>query len=260
MSVDYKLKREPEEVYDFRPHNHHRERWNFVGSAEAEVIMRQMQYLEFHGWLIENLKVCPGYAKKHKWEKLFGPHAEGFHRTDIILLGGVSEYALFSVLKREHLRTDRPTHKSLQKAFGRITQKTLQISKGVFYKDGQLGTLAWQGEKKLQKLDDRMVKAKDLIEAGCAIGIYDESFREELQSLNDQRNSIHLASHWQKEMEKEETEVLLHVGPKERQAAMNTVETLWEVLKAHNEMAKSTPPAASSFFGGFPQIVESAKK
>jgi hypothetical protein len=76
----------PQTRYHFRSNASYRGPWDFLPNERAKVIAEQLTYLEFHEWLMNNLR----HAREHEprngeWLPLGLTVAEGFYKTDLRL-------------------------------------------------------------------------------------------------------------------------------------------------------------------------------
>ena len=74
----------PQTRYHFRSNASYRGPWDFLPNERAKVIAEQLTYLEFHEWLMNNLR----HAREHEprngeWLPLGLTVAEGFYKTDL---------------------------------------------------------------------------------------------------------------------------------------------------------------------------------
>jgi hypothetical protein len=185
----------PETRYDFRPNANYRHPWNFLPNERAKVIAEHLTYLEFHEWLMDNLR----HATQHDpepsdWSQLVSSVAEGFFKTDVLLYASICEAALYTVLDLVHSHEGARAHQAVKDCFRTIKDCFHKISKYEASMNIQ-GNVT--GELCLRLSREEPVsepKFTSLIRAGKAIGIYDANFEQRLDRLRNERNTIHLAN------------------------------------------------------------------
>src|SRR5882724_1812875 len=90
----------PHTRYTFRPNQSYRDEWDFLPSSRAKVIATQLTYLDFHEWLMNNLRHAgEREPDEGAWSPLGLSVAEGFYKTDVLLYASICEAALFAVLR-----------------------------------------------------------------------------------------------------------------------------------------------------------------
>lgn len=214
----------PEKRYTFRSNASYREPWAFLPNQRAKVIAEQLTYLDFHEWLMENLRhATPLEPDEDDWSSLVFSVAEGFYKTDVLLYASICEAALFSVLHSVFAYEADSVHQAVRDCFRRVEDRfhkitgheiSLKLPTNVV--TGQLGV----GFTHETTVSDSEVKFASLIRAGEAIGIYDAAFRRRLDILRDERNTIHLA----KQIERHNQ--LRAFNPSDRARAKTTTEDL----------------------------------
>ncbi len=187
----------PEKRYNFRSNASYRQTWAFLPTQRAKAIAEQLTYLDFHEWLMENLRhASPIDPDEHDWSSLVFSVAEGFYKTDVLLYASICEAALFSVLHSVFAYDADSAHQVVRDCFRRVEDRFHKIT-------AHSASLSLPGNVVTGNLcvrfthestiSDSEVKFASLIRAGEAIGIYDAAFRRRVDTLREDRNTIHLA-------------------------------------------------------------------
>ena len=88
----------PQTRYDFLSNAHYRLPWNFLPSERAKVIAEHLTYLEFHEWLMDNLRHATQLdPEPPDWSPLGLSVAEGFFKTDVLLYASICEAAIYTL-------------------------------------------------------------------------------------------------------------------------------------------------------------------
>jgi len=76
------------------------QKWDFLPRSRAKVIAEQLTYLDFHEWLMNNLRhSSEPQPNAAAWSSLGLTVAEGFYKTDVVLYASICEVALYAVLR-----------------------------------------------------------------------------------------------------------------------------------------------------------------
>lgn len=224
----------PEQSYDFQPNAHFREPWKFLPHNDrSRIIGEQLTYLAFHEWLMTNLKHKT--LKTAKGSELISSVAEGFYKTDVLLLASICEAAPYSVLHSLFETSGSTAHVDVKRCFEKSEPKVHILHKPPI--ETTVGTntqkatiaLTWTQTKLLA---DSEVQFLSLIKAGKSAGIYDASLRKRLDEIRDDRNAIHLANHI-KRKDKRST-----FNASDRDVAKQTTEDLRSALEAYVKKEK----------------------
>src|SRR5437773_7148891 len=115
--------------YNFRSNESYRERWNFLPRARAKVIAEQLTYLDFHEWLMNNLRHATEHEPENgQWLSLGLTVAEGFYKTDVLLYASICEAALHAVLGAVYSKDRARAHQAVKDCFCRIEDRFHTIS------------------------------------------------------------------------------------------------------------------------------------
>ncbi len=187
----------PETRYNFRSNASYREPWNFLPNARAKVIAEQLTYLDFHEWLMDNVRHASQLEPEDaQWSELVFNVAEGFYKTDVLLYASICEAALHSVLRDVYWADEAGCHQTVKDCFRRVEDRFHRISShktSIAIPANPLsGQLCLRFSHEVT-LGDAEIKFASLIRAGEAIGIYSNALRRRLDTLRDDRNAIHLA-------------------------------------------------------------------
>jgi hypothetical protein len=190
----------PHSQYEFRTNASYRKEWNWLPDQQrSDIIATQLTYLDFHGWLKENLKhSAESNPTLHQWNELVFDIDEGFHRTDILLFASICEAALHAVLYHYYQRDAVNAHNALKRCYEKREEVFLALNVSEFEMVGAStptsGTLGLR-KTNVTPLSDSEIKFVNLIRAGEEIGVFGNSLRLRLDALRDDRNTIHLAQH-----------------------------------------------------------------
>ncbi len=220
----------PSKRYNFRTNATYRTPWNFLPDDRAKVIGEQLTYLDFHEWLMDNLRHSDSTnPEADQWSRLVFNIAEGFFKTDVLLYASICEAALFSILHDVFNDDGDSAHDCVKECFQRVEDRFHKLNSCEI----SLTTPARRvkGELCLRftqetAISDSEVKFASLIKAGEAIRIYDAGLRRRLDTLRDDRNAIHLAKQIQRNSQ------LRPFRESDRARAKQTTEELRVVLKA----------------------------
>lgn len=192
----------PQSEYEFRTNASYRAEWNWLPDQQrCNIIATQLTYLDFHGWLKENLKHSAELIPTHyQWNDLVFDVDEGFHRTDILLFASICEAALHAVLSHYYQRDAVNAHNALKRCYEKREEVFVTLNVSEFEIVG--GTTPISGTLGLRKtnitpVSDTEIKFVHLIRAGEEIGVFGNPLRLRLDALREDRNTIHLAKHLQ---------------------------------------------------------------
>ena len=187
----------PSNRYKFRTNAAYRALWVFLPRPRAKIIAEQLTYLDFHEWLMDNLRHASDTdPTDDDWSPLVFSVAEGFYKTDVLLYASVCEAALYSVLHSHYIAEGDLANQAVKDCFVRVEDRFHQVcgheASLALHPQTVTGHLClhFTHEAPLSSSD---VKFISLIRAGEAIRIYDTAFRRRLDNLREDRNSIHLA-------------------------------------------------------------------
>jgi hypothetical protein len=186
----------PETRYDFRPNAHYRSPWNFLPTERAKVIAEHVTYLEFHEWLMDNLRHATQQAPAPSdWSTVGLSVGEGFFKTDVLLYASICEAALYTVLNSVYSHDGSATHQAVKDCFCATEdcfEKIFNHKTSINLRGNNVvGTLCLHFPRERSISEPKFAS---LIRAGKAIGIYDANFERRLDTLRDERNTIHLAN------------------------------------------------------------------
>jgi hypothetical protein len=186
----------PEKRYAFRSNASYRAPWNFLPHERASVIAEHLTYLDFHEWLMDNIRHASQLEPEaDQWSPLGLSVAEGFYKTDVLLYASICEAALNAVLHSVYSHDEARAPQAVKDCFCTIEDCFEKISnyKASVNLRGSTVTgdvcLYFPREKTVSE-----TKFASLIRAGKAIAIYDVNFEQRLDRLRDDRNTIHLAN------------------------------------------------------------------
>jgi hypothetical protein len=222
----------PQKRYTFQTDASYRAQWDFLPYARADVIAKQLTYLEFHEWLMNNIRHAAEREPQHAdWHRLGLSVAEGFHKTDVLLYASICEAALHAVVRSVYLGDKVGADPAVKECFCTVEDRSRRIvdhkaSISFSATDVASGHLCIDFKRE-KNIADREVKFNSLIEAGEAIGLYDHIFRGELDWLRDQRNTIHLAKQIERNNRRRGFEA------SDRARAKKTTEDLRAILRAY---------------------------
>src|SRR5207248_651494 len=141
----------------------------------------------------DNLRHATRDSESPDWSPLVLSIAEGFFKTDVLLYASICEAALYTVLHSVYTN-DQGAHQAVKDCFRTIEDSLHKISN---YKASMNIQGNVTGELCLRVTREEPIsepKFTSLIRAGKAIGIYDANFERRLDTLRDDRNTIHLAN------------------------------------------------------------------
>ena len=213
--------------YNFRSNESYRERWNFLPRARAKVIAEQLTYLDFHEWLMNNLRHATEHEPENgQWLSLGLTVAEGFYKTDVLLYASICEAALYAVLRSAYSNQGILAHQAVKDCFRKVEDRFHSICDHEVRMPAtnQSGRLCLRFKRETP-LSASEIKFTSLIKAGQAIGIYGADLTAGLDRLRDDRNTIHLAKQIERNKQR------LAFTALDRRRAKNTTEKLRLALK-----------------------------
>jgi hypothetical protein len=235
----------PQKRYTFRTDASYRAQWNFLPHKRADVIAKQLTYLEFHEWLMNNIRHAAEHQPQHAdWHPLGLSVAEGFYKTDVLLYASICEAALHAVLSSLYLANKAEADPAVKECFCRVEDRFRRItdhetSISFSATDIASGHLC-VGFKSDKEIPGREVNFNSLIKAGEAISLYDSSFCGELDWLRDQRNTIHLAKQVERNNQRKGFDA------SDRARAKKTTEDLRAILQSFSSELASISAQAST--------------
>jgi hypothetical protein len=190
----------PVTQYEFRTNDSYRREWSWLPSSHLrDIIAAQLTYLDFHGWLKQNLKHSSEVlAVPPSWQDLAFDVDEGFHRTDLLLYASVCEAAIHAILSHYYNKDKMNAHQALKSCYEKEEQTFHHISTSIFGRTEagitQSGKLCLRTTS-VSPIGDSEIKFAALIRSGEKLGIYGEDLRDRLNILREDRNTIHLGQH-----------------------------------------------------------------
>jgi len=118
----------PQTRYDLLSNAHYRLPWNFLPSERAKVIAEHLTYLEFHEWLMDNLRHATQLDPEPP-----GLVAARFKRSrrllqNVLLYATICEAAIYTVLDLVNLHDGNGAHQSVKDCFRTIEDCFHKIS------------------------------------------------------------------------------------------------------------------------------------
>jgi hypothetical protein len=186
-----KIKLEQDE-YDFPTSNALRDPWTDLGNdSSLRMIGQIMSYIQFHEYLIQNLR----HETTYGWRPVWLDVAEGLYKTVILHYASIVELVLFTLTEQCYQTSVKESPIGVVACFKRVDRRYYEFSGKeiqVRLNECSLRTKLYGCHQRELPIDARDVGLDMLIRAGRDMGLYDDNFSDRLSKLNDLRNGIHL--------------------------------------------------------------------